>query len=91
MVPLSWSKTLKTLEEDLIIVRNGAIRVTQPYKLFEKLDQNYDPPTVKERIRLKIPEDDGTILKFLVDLSQAINLTLVATGLSSVAQYAARH
>lgn len=82
------SKSLKTLEEDLIIVRNGAIRLTQPDKLFEKLDQNYDPPTVKERIRLKISEDGGMIRELLVDLSQAINLPLVATGLSSVAQYA---
>ncbi len=82
------SKALKTLEEDLIIVRNGAIRLTQPDKLLEKLDQNYDSPIVKERVRLKIPEDGGTIRELLVNLSQAINLPLVATGLSSVAQYA---
>ena len=53
------SKSLKTLEEDLIVERNDIIRLLQPDKLLEKLSENYAPPNIKERVRLKVQEESG--------------------------------
>ena len=82
------SKALKTLEQDLIIGRNDIIRLVQPDKLLKKLVENYTPPKTTERIRLKISEDSGTIRKRIMELSDELSLPLVATGISSVGQYA---
>jgi hypothetical protein len=82
------SKALKTLEEDLIIAREDSIRLVQPDKLLQKLSENYTPPITKERVRLKISEESGTIGELLMKLSQAIGLPLVAAGTSSVGKYA---
>jgi hypothetical protein len=82
------SKALKTLEEDLIIVRNNTIRLLQPEGLLEKLSKNYLPPTIKERVRLKISEENVTIEELLRNESQSIGIPLVAAGTSSVGQYA---
>ena len=82
------SKALKTLEDDLIVTREGTIRLLQLDKLLEKLRENYDPPAVKERVRLKISEENGKVLKLLSKLSQTLDLPLMASGTSSVAQYA---
>ena len=46
------SKALKTLEGDLIVTRAETIRLLQPDKLLEKLCENYEPPAIKERVRL---------------------------------------
>ena len=82
------SKALKTLEEDLIIARGDTIRLLQSDSLLEKLRVNYIPPNIKERVRLKIPGESGTILELLRKQSQALGLPLVAAGTSSVGQYA---
>lgn len=82
------SKSLKTLAEDLIVERNGVIRLLQPDKLLEKLRENYVSPKVKERVRLKVPEGSGTVRELLLRQSQALRLPLVAAGTSSVGQYA---
>jgi hypothetical protein len=82
------SKALKTLEEDLIIGRNNTIRLLQLEGLLEKLSENYLPPTIKERVRLKISEESGTIEELLRNKSQSIGLPLAAAGTSSVGQYA---
>ncbi len=82
------SKALKTLEDDLIITREGAIHLLQPDKLLEKLRENYDPPAVKERVRLKISEESGKVWKLLSKQSQTLDLPLMASGTSSVARYA---
>jgi hypothetical protein len=82
------SKALKTLEEDLIILRKNTIKLMQPDKLLEKLGQNYDIPIVQRGIRMKVSEDEGTLLELLLKISKDIDLPLVATGLSSVTQYA---
>jgi hypothetical protein len=81
------SKVLKTMVEDLIITRNEAIRLLQPDKLLEKLRENYNPPVVKERIRLKIPEKNKSISKLLSEQSQQLELPLIASGTSSVTRY----
>jgi hypothetical protein len=52
------------------------------------LYENYDPPAVKERVRLKISEENGEVWKLLSKQSQALNLPLMASGVSSVARYA---
>ena len=82
------SKSLKALVEDLIVERKDVIRLVQPDKLLEKLSENYAPPKIKERVRLKIPEESGTLWELLQEQSQDLNLPLVATGTSSVTQYA---
>jgi len=82
------SKALKTLEQDLIVGRDGRIRLLQLDKLLEKLSQNYAPPNITERVRLKVPESREKIQEVLSELSQTLDLPLVATGTSSVERYA---
>jgi hypothetical protein len=82
------SKALKTLEEDLIIAREDTIRLLQWDKLLQKLSENYTPPNIKERIRRKVPEEIGTVRDLLRKESQELRIPLVATGISSVGQYA---
>jgi len=82
------SKSLKTLEEDLIVERTGIIRLLQSDKLLEKLSENYVPPKIKEQVRLKVPEQRGTLQDMLVKQSQELGLPLVASGTSSVEQFA---
>jgi hypothetical protein len=82
------SKALKTLQDDLIVAREENIRLLQPGKLLEKLRENYDPPVVKERVRLKIAEENGKVWKLLSKQSQTLDLPLMASGTSSVARYA---
>jgi len=82
------SKALKTLEEDLIIAREDTIRLLQPDKLLQELSENYMPPNLKKRIRLKVLGEIGTIRDLLRKESQALGIPLVVTGMSSVGQYA---
>jgi hypothetical protein len=82
------SKALKTLQEDLIIAREDTIRLLQPDKLLQKLSENFTPPNIKERVRMKVPEGIGTIGDLLRKESQALGLPLAATGMSSVGRYA---
>jgi hypothetical protein len=82
------SKVLKTMVEDLIITRTETIRLLQPDKLLEKLRENYNPPVIKERIRLKISEKNKLILKLLSEQSRQLDLPLIASGTSSVTRYA---
>ncbi len=57
-------------------------------KLLEKLSENYVAPNIKERVRLKVPEDKEKIRELLLKLSQMQNLPIIASGTSSVTQYA---
>ena len=82
------SKALSSLEQDLIVKRKDTIRLLQPDKLLEKLNVNYTFPNIKERVRLKISQQPKNILKLLSELSQRLNLPLLATGKSSVGRYA---
>jgi len=82
------SKALKTLEEDLLITRNDAIRLLQPEKLLQKLNENHFPPNIKERVRLKVKEKSGSIMEELQKTAYTLNLPIVATGTSSVGRYA---
>lgn len=82
------SKVLKALEEDLIITREGTIRLLQPDTLLQKLGENYVPSNINERVRLKVPEATETIVQLLLKESKELALPLVATGTSSVERYA---
>ena len=82
------SKALKTLAEELIILREDNIRLLQPDELLKKLVDNCAPPKIKGRIRLKISEEMGAIRDILNQQSREIGIPLVATGQSSVGQYA---
>jgi hypothetical protein len=82
------SKSLKALEEDLIIDRKGMIRLLQPDKLLEKLSQNFTAPNIKAGIRLKVEAEGETLRQLLRRFSQELDVPIVATGASSVGQYA---
>ncbi len=82
------SKALKTLEEDLIITRESAIRLLQPDKLLEKLSENYVPPNIKTQVRLKVPEEKESVMALLRKASKDVGLPLIGTGKSSVERYA---
>ena len=82
------SKALKTLEQDLIVERRGAIRLLQPDKLLENLSESYATPNITERLRLKVPDGSEKIQELLLELSQTLDLPIVATGTSSVGRYA---
>jgi hypothetical protein len=83
------SKVLKALEGDLIIAREGSIRLLQPERLLQNLSENYDPPNINERIHMKVPESTGSIMQILMTESMKLGIPVVATGRSSVARYAA--
>jgi hypothetical protein len=82
------SKSLKALYEDLIIERNDFIRLLQPDKLLEKLSENYLPPDYGKRIRVKLAEKTDSIVQLLGDISQNAGIPIVATGTTTVTQYA---
>jgi hypothetical protein len=82
------SKSLKTLQEDLVVERKDTIRLLQPDKLLEKLSENYVPPNIRGRVRLKVSQGGGRIQELLLQQSLALGLPLVAAGISSVGQYA---
>jgi len=82
------SKSLKALEEDLIIDRKETIRLLQPDKLLEKLSQNYSSSNIKDRIRMKVQSEAGTLRQLLRRQSQELSLPIVAAGTSSVGRYA---
>lgn len=80
------SKVLKVLEEDLIISRGNSTRLLQPEKLLQKLSENYKPPDIKKRVRMKVSE--SALTELLWTESQRLKLPLVVTGASSVGKYA---
>jgi hypothetical protein len=82
------SKSLKALEEDLIIDRKETIRLLQPDKLLEKLSQNYSSPNVNDRIRMKVQAEGEALRQLLRRQSEELGLPIVAAGTSSVGQYA---
>jgi hypothetical protein len=83
------SKALAGLEEDLVVGRSaGEIRLLQADKLLEKLSQNYIPPQVRERRRLRVEASGAALLECLSRQLAQQQLPMVATGLSSVGQYA---
>lgn len=82
------SKALKTLEEDLIITRESAIRLLQPDKLLAKLSENYVPPNIKTQVRLKVSEEKESVTELLRKASKYLGLPLIGTGKSSVGRYA---
>ena len=82
------SKALKTLEEDLVVTRKPTIRLLQPDKLLGKLNENYESPTIKQSVRLKLQEESGNILEQLSRQSQESDVPFVTSGTSSVTRYA---
>lgn len=84
------SKALKVLEEDLIVSREkGAIRLTQPEKLLEKLVTNFAGPFVRRFLVGKSPCDIQDLMHRLVENSTQHQVWLTGTGVGSADQYAA--
>jgi DNA-binding transcriptional ArsR family regulator len=82
------SKALKVLEEDLIVDRQMGVRLVGPDKLLEALVDNFVRPSKEPRIQLKVPGDRASVMQLLRARADAVSLPIVATGLSSVSQYA---
>ena len=82
------SKALKTLEQDLIVTRTDGIRLLQADTLLAKLVESYAAPKVRERVRLKMPVTGAALVEWLERESAGWGLAVVASGLSSVSQYA---
>lgn len=57
------SKVLKALQEDLIISRNDEIRLLQPERLLEQLQNSYRRPWTKPRLQGKIGDVQNLIMK----------------------------
>jgi hypothetical protein len=55
------SKVLRSLEDDVIVARNGGIQVVQPDKLLANLLANYRPPSARRSVRGKIGRDEATM------------------------------
>lgn len=82
------SKALKSLVEDLIISRDGDIRLLQYDKLLQKLADNYEPPAISRRLLLKFPWKAEDVPDYYRYDSMEAWMPFVATGLSSVGRYA---
>jgi hypothetical protein len=70
------SKVLKGLEEDLIISRNDEIRVLQPERLLEQLQNSYRRPRTRPRLQGKI-NDQGEFLRRAARVAD-VNKTSIA-------------
>jgi hypothetical protein len=82
------SKALKNLEQDLIINRNGGIRLVQPDKLLGKLAENYRPRELSDRFEYKSGLNLDKLKTLLKAISQKVDVPISVTGLASVNQYA---
>jgi hypothetical protein len=81
------SKALAGLEDDLIVARSQWIRLVQPEKLLDRLQQSYQPQACKS-VRLKIDcRFDQLPQRVAATLGQSAG-PIMATGLSSVFRYA---
>lgn len=70
------SKVLKALQEDLIISRNDEIRLLQPERLLEQLQNSYRRPRAKPRLQGKI-NNIGEFLRTAAQIAD-INKALIA-------------
>ncbi len=89
------SKALKSLEQDLIVVReDNLIRLLQAEKLLEKLAESYTPLRVwppdekAPSIKLRVPVEQEELLSLLSRISATEGVPIVGTGLSSTWLYA---
>jgi hypothetical protein len=69
------SKVLKALQEDLIISRNDEIRVLQPERLLEQLQNNYRRPRTKPRLQGKI-NNFGEFLRTVAQIAEVNKATI---------------
>jgi len=82
------SKSLKTLEDDLIIGRKHGIDLLQPEKLLTKLAEAYFPPKARAITRIKLPYSKNEIISLLLKQSRKMKIPIAATGTSSFNLYA---
>lgn len=83
------SKALKALDEDLIVSRDGGrIRLVQPDKLLAKLLESFVPDRLPVSLRVRVSSPLSELPERLADLSERLDLPVIATGLGSVGRYA---
>jgi hypothetical protein len=81
------SKVVSGLREDLVVSEKPDIRVIQPEKLLEKMNDNYEPVSRENRIERKVDCSLDQLASRLADVSRELKIPLVATGLSSAMRY----
>jgi len=82
------SKSLKTLENDLIIGRERGIDLLQAEKLLTKLTEAYFPPKAQAITKIKLPYSKNEIFSLLLKQSQKLKIPIAATGTTSFNLYA---
>lgn len=82
------SKALQQLDADLIIDRSKGIRLLQPDKLLDRLEQNYERLKPENRTLLKVDCPFHQLPAQLARKMKGARVSYVAAGLSSVTRYA---
>lgn len=82
------SKALKQLEDELMISRDAGVRLLQPDKLLDALQQNYEPVQRANRLRLRLDCDFDELPQRILQKVDSKLAPVMATGLASVSRYA---
>jgi len=83
------SKVLKTLEENLLINRDGdAVRLSQPAELLAAMQGAFRPPVVRSRLIGKASLDVPDLIRQLSRAASQTGARLVMTGVISGSRYA---
>ena len=89
------SRVCQSLDEDIVIARQKgaaprqkALKTTQPDKLLELLAENYQGPTIEERLTLKASISAEQFLKELEQWAEQTKNRVVLSGSSSTNYYA---
>ena len=81
------SKVVSGLRDDLVVSGKPDLRVIQPEKLLEKMNDNYEAVSRENRIERKVDCSLEQLANRLAELSRDLKIPLVATGLSSAVRY----
>ena len=73
------SKVVRALEEDLVVVRDPAIRTVQPTQLLDRLVNGYQRPAVDREVDLRVP-DVPRALHLLSARADELGVRLVVQG-----------
>jgi len=71
------SKVLRSLREDLLIARDGNIRILRPEQILANLSANYQAPTARRRLQAKLSLDDATAIVLNANAAATTTLYVV--------------
>jgi len=73
------SKVLQSLEEELLVGRDGGVRLLQGRHLLDRLLRNFQPPEIRSRAMLRA-DDRDSLLDRLSSRAEKANVTLAGRG-----------